>query len=467
MTFNMYWLHHSINLLKIVPFLGGWLSDRLLGDPEGWPHPIVWFGKAISAGEKELNKGSERVLKGGILAVVLILGVYLICERILSWAWIIHPQFSGLLTAVGVFYCLSGKTLIKEVKAVFEAVDRSTEEGRRQVARIVGRDTSNLSPQEIRAAALETLSENLSDGVIAPMFWFALLGLPGMMAYKMVNTLDSMIGYKNERYLEFGRIAALIDDIANYIPARLTAYLMLLVSNNWGKRDFVRRFGPEHASPNSGYPEAALAAVLDCQFGGTHDYFGKPVEKPYIGTNARPFTTEDMRIAIQVNSNTELLMGVIVTLIFTNNIILIIWEIRLNKLISEAGVCSRREADNFIEMETGNRNGKQPHVGQKVTAEDVVLVDGERLNVEKYIRLQEEEKRRCSKKKNYSARSGKRNPRTREAVKALKWRSSESSINTLPPVRRRKREAGNPRPPSLPTRRSYCEMPYAPSSERH
>ena len=153
----MYWLHHSINLLKIVPFLGGWLSDRLLGDPEGWPHPIVWFGKAISAGEKELNKGSERVLKGGILAVVLILGVYLICEWILSWAWIIHPQFSGLLTAVGVFYCLSGKTLIKEVKAVFEAVDRSTEEGRRQVARIVGRDTSNLSPQEIRAAALETL----------------------------------------------------------------------------------------------------------------------------------------------------------------------------------------------------------------------------------------------------------------------------------------------------------------------
>ena len=112
MTFNMYWLHHSINLLKIMPFLGGWLSDRLLGDPEGWPHPIVWFGKAISAGEKELNKGSERVLKGGILAVVLILGVYLICERILSWAWIIHPQFSGLLTAVGVFYAEAGRSVI-------------------------------------------------------------------------------------------------------------------------------------------------------------------------------------------------------------------------------------------------------------------------------------------------------------------------------------------------------------------
>lgn len=122
------------------------------------------------------------------------------------------------------------------MKAVFEAVDRSTEEGRKQVGRIVGRDTSRLSPQEIRAAALETLAENLSDGVIAPMFWFALLGLPGMMAYKMVNTLDSMIGYKNERYLEFGQIAARLDDLANYIPARLTAWLMLAVSGNLNKR---------------------------------------------------------------------------------------------------------------------------------------------------------------------------------------------------------------------------------------
>lgn len=311
----MYWLHHSVNLLKIVPFLGGWLADRLLGDPEGWPHPIVWFGKLISAGEKKLNKGPERMLKGAILAIVLIVGVYYVCFHVLHRISMFHPQLAGLLTAVGVFYCLSGTTLIREVRAVFEAVDRSVEEGRLQVARIVGRDTSHLSPQEIRAAALETLSENLSDGVIAPMFWFAILGLPGMMAYKMVNTLDSMIGYKNERYLDFGRVAAQIDDLANYIPARLTACMMLLVSGQWHKRAFVWRFGPAHASPNSGYPEAALAAILDCQFGGTHDYFGKPVEKPYIGTNARPLTSDDMRKAIQVNSNTELVAGILVTLI--------------------------------------------------------------------------------------------------------------------------------------------------------
>ena len=298
-----------------LPLLTAWLLDHWLGDPAWLPHPVVAFGKAISFCEHRLNRGDSRFLKGAFVAVSLVLGVYVITLLLLRLAALFSPGMLLTVQILLIFYCLAGTTLVREVRMVFKAVDRSLEEGRMQVARIVGRDTSALSAQEVRTAALETLAENLSDGVVAPLFWYLLLGVPGMLAYKMVNTLDSMIGYKNERYLEFGRIAAQIDDIANYIPARLTAYLMLLVSNNWGKRDFVRRFGPEHASPNSGYPEAALAAVLDCQFGGTHDYFGKPVEKPYIGTNARPFTTEDMRIAIQVNSNTELLMGVIVTLI--------------------------------------------------------------------------------------------------------------------------------------------------------
>lgn len=311
----MYWLHSSIHLFHIVPFLGGWLGDRLLGDPEAWFHPVVWFGKAIAFGEKKANHGADRVVKGALLTLILVSGTYLACQGLIQIATWIHPLLGATLIGWGVFYGLAGKTLSQEVKAVFEAVDRSTEEGRRQVGRIVGRDTSGLSPQEIRTAALETLAENLSDGVIAPMFWFAIAGLPGMMAYKMVNTLDSMIGYKNERYIEFGRIAAQLDDIANFIPARITACLMLLVSNRWDKRDFVRRFGPEHASPNSGYPEAALAAILDCRFGGTHDYFGQPVEKPYIGTNPRPLTTEDMHLAIRINSHAELVMGMIVTLI--------------------------------------------------------------------------------------------------------------------------------------------------------
>lgn len=308
-------MFQSIYIFKIIPFLGGWLADRLLGDPEGWFHPVVLFGKMIAHGEKKLNKGENRIAKGSYLALSLVLGVFTLCALLILITEDMHSLFGIILTAIGVFYCLAGKTLISEVKAVFEAVDRSTEEGRKQIARIVGRDTSDLSPQEIRAAALETLAENLSDGVIAPMFWFALLGLPGIMAYKMINTLDSMIGYKNERYLDFGRTAAQLDDVANYIPARITAYLMLIVSGQWNKRFFVQQFGPAHASPNSGYPESALAAILNCRFGGTHDYFGKPIKKPYIGTNERIFTTYDMQVAIQINKKTELIMGLLVCLL--------------------------------------------------------------------------------------------------------------------------------------------------------
>ena len=191
----------------------------------------------------------------------------------------------------------------------------SLEEGRKQVARIVGRDTSELSEQEMRIAALETLAENLSDGVVAPVFWYAILGVPGMMAYKMVNTLDSMIGYRTQRYREFGWCAARIDDVANYLPARLTTLLMLTVTGRFRLLNFVTWFGREHASPNSGYPEAALAGILDCRFGGPHTYFGEIVEKPYIGTNERPITTADMERAVRINRRVEVVAVVIACLI--------------------------------------------------------------------------------------------------------------------------------------------------------
>jgi len=166
----------------------------------------------------------------------------------------------------------------------------------------------------VRTAALETLAENLSDGVIAPLFWYAVLGVPGMMAYKMVNTLDSMIGYRNERYRQFGCIAARIDDVANYIPARLTALLMILVSGRFSLLRFVGKYGSRHASPNSGYPEAALAGILNCRFGGPHYYFGEEVWKPFIGNNERALTTEDMKKAVCVNRQAEVLMVVLVWL---------------------------------------------------------------------------------------------------------------------------------------------------------
>ncbi|MDY5772894.1 MAG: adenosylcobinamide-phosphate synthase CbiB [Bacteroidaceae bacterium] len=290
-----------------------WILDLCLGDPAGWPHPVVGFGRLIARGERVLNRGRQRRLKGGLMALALVGGTYGVTAIVLGW---VPAVVKWPLCAVLIFYCLAGTTLIREVKEVFRAVDRSLEEGRRQVARIVGRDTTQLTAQEVRTAALETLAENLSDGVIAPLFWYALLGVPGMLAYKMLNTLDSMIGYRNRRYLHFGCVAARLDDVANYVPARLTALLMVAVSGKIGLLSFVWKYGRRHASPNSGYPEAALAGILDCRFGGPHDYFGQEVWKPFIGHNDRLLTTRDMQLAVRINRRAEVVMIVLVTLLF-------------------------------------------------------------------------------------------------------------------------------------------------------
>lgn len=311
---------------NILPLLIGWALDRWLGDPPSLPHPVIAFGKWIGFVEHKINTGKHRRTKGTAFACFSAAGVFAITWAFLSAldqlcsAWptggfYVYHLMAGIL----VFYCLCGTTLIREVRLVFCAADRSLKEGRCQVARIVGRDTARLNDQEVRTAALETLAENLSDGVIAPLFWFYLLGLPGMMAYKMINTMDSMIGYRTERYKDFGCAAARLDDAANYIPARLTAFLMALsaclpLRNHKTARGlkaelkFIRHYGPRHASPNSGYPEAALAGILNCRFGGTHEYFGISIPKPYIGEYDRPLRTEDLETAIVINRLSEMLM---------------------------------------------------------------------------------------------------------------------------------------------------------------
>lgn len=301
----------------------GWLLDRFFGDPANLPHPIVWFGKTIAALEKRFNCGTGRRVKGAFVAIALVALVFGASWMLIHYAFRFSYGLGLALSIIGVFFCLAGKTLSDEVRMVFEAVDESLEKGRTQVGRIVGRDTSELSAQEIRTAALETLAENLSDGVVAPLFWCALLGVPGMLAYKMVNTLDSMIGYRNERYREFGCFAARLDDVANWIPARITALLMALVAPKrdpqgrktrsfWELLRFIRRYGSQHLSPNSGYPEAALAGILDCRFGGPHNYFGEEVYKPYIGENHKDFTTADMETSLQVNLQVELISVLLV-----------------------------------------------------------------------------------------------------------------------------------------------------------
>ena len=322
--------------LPPLALLLGWLLDLALGDPARLPHPVVWFGRWIAFWERKLNRGSRRKAKGAMLAVASIALTFSLATALLRPAYPCH--IGTAVQALLIFYCLAGTTLRREVTMVFEAVDRSLEDGRRQVARIVGRDTGSLSANEIRTAALETLAENLSDGVIAPLFWLCLLGVPGMLAYKMVNTLDSMIGYRSARYKDFGCWAAHIDDLANYLPARLTALAMVLVgwvyarltphsdqltphSDHLTPRSahlmprptltalirFVTTYGSRHASPNSGWPEAALAGILGCRFGGAHDYFGERVDKPYIGDTPRALTAADLHTALAISFATECL----------------------------------------------------------------------------------------------------------------------------------------------------------------
>ena len=306
-------------MINPLSLLAGWLLDLIFGDPSRLPHPVVWFGRMIAFGEQHLNKGQHRKMKGACLAIMLILFIGLAGWAIRHFLFLTNMYLGIAFDIIVVFYCLAGTTLIREVRAVFVALDRSLEEGRAQVARIVGRDTSELSAQEVRTAALETLAENLSDGVVAPLFWLAIAGTPGMLAYKMVNTLDSMIGYRTERYKDFGCWAAHIDDIANYIPARLTALLMVVASGKISLLGFVAQYGRNHASPNSGYPEAALAGILNCRFGGPHYYFGEEFDKPYIGDNERLLTTADMKTAVHINRLAEVMMVALTTLVLYLN----------------------------------------------------------------------------------------------------------------------------------------------------
>lgn len=289
--------------------------DCLVGDPYWMPHPIRVYGHAIAFLEKRLNCGAYRLLKGAICWLVLLsfaLSFFIALQLLLApYQWV-------LATVNGIFfyYALSNRCLIQEaLKVEFVLNTGDLPAARKQVGMIVGRDTSQLSPTQIRAATVETTAENLSDGVIAPLFFFLLGGIPLMMAYKMVNTLDSMVGYKNERYRDFGCVSARLDDVANWIPARLTSMLMVISSLSGRAACFILRYGRAHSSPNAGYPEAALAGILDCRLGGPSCYFGKLVEKPYIGVTARELTHNDVLRSCWVNAKVAALAYIILIII--------------------------------------------------------------------------------------------------------------------------------------------------------
>lgn len=289
--------------LTIAPLVVGYGLDLLLGDPRGLPHPIVGFGRAIAWGERRLNHGghSVRFAKGAALSIMLVAGVYVTCLALLTLANRFSSGAGALLAGLGVFFGLANRTLVDEGRAVFCALDESLAAGRSRLSWIVGRDTAALDAQQVRTAVFETMAENLSDGVVAPLFYYALGGVPAMLAYKMVNTLDSMIGHRDARFEWFGKFAARLDDVANYVPARLTALLLSLAAGSGRGLRFIASYGRAHVSPNAGYPEAALAGILDLRFGGPLVYGGEIVVKPWIGKNPRVIRPDEIERVARLN----------------------------------------------------------------------------------------------------------------------------------------------------------------------
>jgi adenosylcobinamide-phosphate synthase len=256
--------------------------DLLLGDPRWLPHPIRGIGLLIQALERLLRKIPYEKAAG----CLLVLGVLFTVVSIAT----ISVQWGGLLVAAyWIFSCIAVRSLERESNKVIHALRSGDLNGARSsVSYLVGRDTKDLSENDVTRAVFETVAENMSDAIVAPLFFLALFGVPGMVGYKAVNTMDSMVGYKNDRYIRFGWAAARLDDVANYIPARITAGLIVLAAAvlrlRWRRAiGVVLRDAHLQPSPNAGYPEAALAGALGVRLGGLNYYFGRPVRKPFLG----------------------------------------------------------------------------------------------------------------------------------------------------------------------------------------
>ncbi|MSM40337.1 MAG: cobalamin biosynthesis protein CobD [Geobacter sp.] len=304
-------------MLSPPALVGAVLLDLLLGDPRWLPHPVVFIGRFIAGCEKLLRRLALNERLAGLLLVVLTVGVTcVVAGSILHGVALIHPLAAEVVGAILGFTCLAARSLHAESAAVAGALIRDDlPAARSALSMIVGRDTDGLSPSEIWRGAVETVAENSSDGVIAPLFFLMLGGPLAALAYKAVNTLDSMVGYKNDRYLRFGWAAARLDDLVNLLPARLTGCLMALVAplvglSGRGALRVMLRDGRNHSSPNSGIPEAAAAGALGVQLGGTNHYFGKPVEKLTIGDPVQPLGEAAWRGAVRLMYGSgALLMG--------------------------------------------------------------------------------------------------------------------------------------------------------------
>jgi adenosylcobinamide-phosphate synthase len=290
----------------LFPLLLGFLLDQVLGDPRWLPHPVRWIGRLIEILENPIRRAlPERF--GGVILLILVTGI----AGGLTWftlelAATIHPLVKLGLSAILIYYGLAARSLASDTGSVLKSCEQEDwPQARKELSGLVGRQTSDLPPEEIYRACIETVAENTNDGIIAPFFYAALFGPTGMWVYKGINTLDSMVGYRNPRYQKFGWASARADDIANYLPARITYVLLSLAA--WitacKGRAALRigwRDGRKHPSPNAGWPEAAMAGAVGVQLGGASSYGEIVLEKPRLGDPLEPLSLNKARQAIRV-----------------------------------------------------------------------------------------------------------------------------------------------------------------------
>ena len=311
----------------LTAFIMGYVLDLLLGDPFGSFHPVVWIGQLISAltGKllQENDSPDKKRLKGKILVIIVITISVLLTGFCLILAYKINRIFGIAVEAIITYQCLATKSLYTESMKVYHALkETSLEAGRAAVSMIVGRDTASLDEAGVTKAAVETVAENTSDGIIAPMLYLAIGGPILGICYKAINTMDSMIGYKNDKYLDFGRAAAKLDDVVNFIPARISAYLMIMATFFLGKGYntvnaiyIFKRDRFNHPSPNSAQTESVCAGALGVQLAGPASYFGKPKDKPYIGDMLRAIEIEDIKRTNKLMACTSILCVIICSIL--------------------------------------------------------------------------------------------------------------------------------------------------------
>ncbi|WP_164661755.1 adenosylcobinamide-phosphate synthase CbiB [Tropicibacter sp. Alg240-R139] len=269
----------------MTPFVlaSAMLLDAALGEPDWlWSrmrHPAVLMGDCVGWLERRLNTGDNRRIKGTFAVIVLTLG-----------AWGLGALLAAFGPVVEILCCailLAHRSLIQHVQDVADALRLSVTDARHMVSRIVSRDTGEMTGPQVARSAIESASENLSDGVVAPAFWFLVAGLPGLLMYKVINTADSMVGYRNDRFLHYGWASARFDDLLNLIPARLTGLLIVVLSNQWSKTGEIIEDAQRHISPNAGWPEAAMARALNVALAGPRSYHGQIRHLAWVNEGAR------------------------------------------------------------------------------------------------------------------------------------------------------------------------------------